>query len=201
MITFDDDPPERVYPYRTGWKVFGCTSLMLGLAGAAGTVLVPVCCDQWRNGNMAFGALALLGAPCTLMSLVLAVAAFASGVRESIRPPLLRVTTTAVLLPEQTRGAPLEKDAQGNPQPDGPLTHPEEIPFTAIRWIRRETGTGGPGNDRLVIVHTLSAATLELQQSMMLSADFDELETVLRAAVPEAFVALPVPQSPPPEPT
>lgn len=202
MITFDEEPvAERAYPYRTGWKVLGCTSLFLGLAGAAGTVLVPVCCDQWRNGNVAFGAIALLGAPCTLMSILLAVMAFVSGVRESIRPPLLRVTTRALLLPEQAQGVPLEKDARGNPLSDGPRTHPEELPFAAIRWVRRETGTGGTGNDRLVIVHNLSAATLELHQNMMRAADFDELETVLRAAVPEAFAALPVPQPPPPEPT
>jgi hypothetical protein len=52
-----------------------------------------------------------------------------------------------------------------------------------------------------MIVHQLSPATLELQQGMMRPSDFDELETVLRAAVPEAFTALPVPISPPPEPT
>ena len=202
MITFDDDPaPERVYPYRTGWKVLGCTSLFLGLAGAAGMVLVPVCCDQWRNGNVAFGPIAVLGAPCTAFSILMAVAAFLGAVRDAVRPALLRVTTTALLLPADAQGAPLEKDARGNPLTDGPRTHPEEIPFTAIRWVRREADTGGPGNDRLVIVHNLSAATLELQQTMMRSADFDELETVLRAAVPEAFAALPVPQPPPPEPS
>jgi hypothetical protein len=49
-----------------------------------------------------------------------------------------------------------------------------------------------------VIVHDLSSVTLELKQDMMRATDFDELETVLRAAVPEAFVALPVPPPPPP---
>jgi hypothetical protein len=128
--------------------------------------------------------------------ILFAVAAFVVAVRDTVRPPLVRVTPAALLLPDDARGQPLEKDEHGNPKPDGPRTHPEEIPFTAIRWIRREAGTG---NDRLLIVHNLSTATLELQQNMMSAADFEELETVLRAAVPEAFVALPVPTSPPPD--
>ena len=158
---------------------------------------MPVCCEQWRNGNNAFAVLAVLGTPCTLASILFAVVAFGIAVRDAIRPPLLRVTPTTLLLPNAARGQPLEKDARGNPKQDGPHTHPEEIPFTAIRWIRREAGTN-PGNDKLMIVHDLSTVTLELQQSLMRTADFDELETVLRVAVPEAFTALPVPPSPRP---
>jgi hypothetical protein len=176
----------------------GCISLVLGLVGAAGTMLVPLCCDQWRNGkNPAFAVLAVLGAPCTAMSVLMAMVAFGLTVRDAIRPPLLRVTPTTLLLPGDARGQALEKDARGNPIYSGPRTHPEEIPFTAIRWVRREVGAN-PGNDRLLIVHDLSPTTLELQQSLMRDADFDELETVLRAAVPEAFTALPVPPPQPP---
>ena len=196
-MAFEEPPLERAYPYRTGWKVLGCFGLVSATVGAGGTMLVPICCEQWRNGNVAFGALAILGAPCTALTILFAVFAFVSAAREAISPPLLRVTPTALLLPEDARGQLLEKDEHGTPKTDGPRTHPEEIPFTAIRWIRRETGTT-PGDDRLVIVHALSTATLELQQGMMMPADFDELETVLRAAVPEAFAALPVPQSPRP---
>lgn len=198
-MTFEDEPPpERAYPYRTGWKVAGCVSLVCATAGAGGTVLVPVCCEQWRNGNMAFAPLAVLGAPCTAFTILLAVVAFGMAVRDAFRPPLVRVTPSALLLPTDARGQALEKDARGNPKRDGPWTQPEEIPFAAIRWVRREAGIS-PGLDRLLIVHDLSPATLELQQSMMTAADFDELETVLRAAVPEAFTALPTP--PPPRPT
>jgi hypothetical protein len=168
------------------------------VTGAGGVALVPVCCDQWRNGgNLAFGALAVVGAPCTLMAVLFAVLAFVLAVRETVSPPLVRVTLTALLLPDDVRGQGLEKDEKGNPKMDGPRQHPEELPFRAIRWVRREAGSPA-GNDKLVIVHDLSPATLELHQSMMRPADFDELETVLRRAVPEAFTALPVPQTPPP---
>lgn len=197
-MAFEDDAPlERTYPYRTGWKALSCLSLCFGVTSAGGVALVPICCDQWRNGgNLVFGALALVGAPCTLVAILFAVAAFIVAVRDAVRPPLVRVTLTALQLPDEVRGQALEKDEQGNPKMDGPRQHPEELPFKAIRWVRRETGST-PGNDKLVIVHELSPVTLELQQSMMLPADFDELETVLRRAVPEAFTALPVPQTPP----
>jgi hypothetical protein len=200
MAFEEDEPPlERAYPYCTGWKVTGCLSLFLGLVGAGGMVLLPVCCEQWRNGKPAFAVLAVVGAPCTLMSILLAVVAFGVAVRDAVRPALLRVTPAAVLLPDDARGQPLEKDEKGNPKADGPRTHPGEIPFAAIRWVRREAGAT-PGSDRLLIVHDLSPVSLELKQDMMRAADFDELETVLRAAVPEAFVALPV-SPPPPPPT
>jgi hypothetical protein len=200
MAFEDEAPPGRAYPYRTGWRTLGCAGLMCAAAGVGGTVLVPVCCDQWRNGNPAFGVLAVVGAPCTAFTILLAVVAFGVAVRDAVRPPLLRVTPTALLLPIDARGPALEKDARGNPRRDGPHTHPEEVPFAAIRWVRRETDTA-TGRDRLLIVHDLSSVTLELEQHMMRPADFDELETVLRAAVPEAFVALPVPPPPPPRPT
>lgn len=194
-----DAPLERAYPYRTSWKLSGCMGLGFTVFALAGMALVPLCCEQWRNGNVAFGALAALGAPCTLMSILFAFLGFALAVRDAVRPPLLRVTPATLLLPEDARGQPLEKDENGNPKADGPRTHPEEIPFTAIRWVRREAGHA-PGNDRLLIVHQLSPATLELHQNMMRAADFDELETVLRAAIPEAFTALPVPSPPPNRP-
>lgn len=202
MIRFDepqpeDKPLERAYPYRTSLAVFGCGFVVCAAIGAAGLALVPICCDQWRNGNVAFGALAIVGAPCTAFSILMAVVAILAAVKEAIRPALLRVTTTALLLPLDARGQALEKDARGNPKRDGPHTHPEEIPFTAIRWVRRET-EAATGRARLLIVHDLSTVTLELEQNMMRAADFDELETVLRAAVPEAFTALPTPPSPPP---
>jgi hypothetical protein len=199
-MAFEEEPLERAYPYCTGWRMTGCISLFLGLVGAAGMVLVPVCCDQWRNGKPAFAVLAVVGAPCTLVTVLAAVVALGFAVRDAIRPALLRVTPSALLLPNDARGQPLEKDEKGNPKSDGPRTHPAEIPFAAIRWVRREAGAT-PGNDKLMIVHDLSPVTLELRQNLMRAADFDELETVLRAAVPEAFAALPVAPPPPPPPT
>jgi hypothetical protein len=202
-MAFEDDeaPLERVYPYRTSLTAFGCGFVACAAIGAAGMMLVPMCCEQWRNGNVAFGPLAVMGAPCTAFAVLMAVVAILAGLKEAIRPPLLRVTTASLVLPESARGQALEKDARGNPKRDGPHTHPEEVPFTTIRWVRREADTGtGAGRDKLMIVHDSSPVTLELQQSMMRAADFDELEAVLRAAVPEAFAALPTPP-PPPRPT
>jgi hypothetical protein len=197
MMTFDEPPLERAYPYRTGWKVIGCLGLLSAAFGAAGAALMPVCCEKWRNGNVAFGVLAVLGTPCTMLAILLTFVAFLSAVREAVRPPLLRLTPTALLLPEGARGHAPGKDEPADTEPAEPHAHPEEIPFGAIRWVRREAG-GAPGNDRLLIVHDLGPVTLELQQCMMHAADFDELETILRAAVPTAFTALPVPPSPPP---
>jgi hypothetical protein len=190
MAFEDDDPLQRAYPYRAGWRGMACVSLFFATAAAGGVVLLPVCCEQWRNGKVAFGVLAIIGAPCTAMAVLFAVVGFIVAVRDAVRPPLLRVTPTALLLPEDARGQPTEKDELGNAKVDGPRQQPEEIPFSAIRWVRREAGAGA-GNDRLLVVHDLSPATLELKQDMMLAADFDELETVLRAAVPEAFAQAP----------
>ncbi|HJZ56595.1 MAG TPA: hypothetical protein VKE74_16635, partial [Gemmataceae bacterium] len=70
---------------------------------------------------------------------------------------------------------------------------------TAIRWVRRETGST-PDTAKLMIVHDLSPATLVIERSMMWPDDFEELETVLRAAVPDAFGPAPLPPPPPTEP-
>lgn len=192
----DGEPLERAYPYRAGFKAMGCAFLVFGTIGAGGLSLIPLGCGQVRGGNAPLGALICLGAALTAPMALLAVGALVVGVRDTFAPPVLKVTPGAVRLPHDLRGAYLNKTADGEPDTSGPRTHPEEVPFAAIRWARREAGTG-PGNDRLLIVHTLGTATLELHQSMMRAADLDELETILRAAVPEAFVALPVPQEPP----
>jgi hypothetical protein len=34
-MAFEDDAPlERAYPYRTGWKVLGCLSLVFGVTSS-----------------------------------------------------------------------------------------------------------------------------------------------------------------------
>lgn len=197
-MSFDGDPLERAYPYRIGLGVIGCTSAVFGMIGAFGLVLMPFGCDQVNNGNIMFGWAVIAGGLCTAPVILLALASVVVGVRDAVAPPLLRVTPTALILPDALRGEALEKDENGNPDLDGPRTHPEEIPFVRVRWARREGGASA-GNDRILIVHDGAAVTLEIRQSMMRSDDFDELETVLRAAAPEAFAALPVPPSPRPD--
>jgi hypothetical protein len=81
-------------------------------------------------------------------------------------------------------------DASDEPKPAATPSHPEEIPFSAIRWARRE-GPINPGSHKLVVVHDLAPVTLVIEQYMMRWGDFDELESVLRAAIPAAFAPAP----------
>jgi hypothetical protein len=201
-MAFEDEAPlERAYPYCGGWRVVCCMVVVFSMLGVGGMALMPVGCEKVQQGNLPIGiALAVIGcfgAPMILM----AVAALSMGIRESIKPPLLRVTTTSLILPPNLRenSTTEEQDEQGEPKnPNQPPAHPEEIPFRAIRWVRRE-GPHNPGNDKLLIVHDLSAQTLVIEQAMMNTADFDELETVLRRALPGVFTSAP-PPPPPVEP-
>jgi hypothetical protein len=194
-MAFEDDevPLERAYPYRTGWQSIGCLVVFLTLLGAGGTALIPFGCDKVRAGQMpigiAFVVMGCFGAPMLLLALL----ALVSGIRETIRPPLLSVTPTALRLPMNLRenSTAEEQDERGEPKNlNAPPAHPEEIPFEAIRWVRRE-GPINPGSHKLMIVHDLSAQTLVIEQAMMRPDDFDELETVLRAALPGVFTAAP----------
>jgi hypothetical protein len=194
-MAFEDEPLERAYPYRTGWRVMCCVVIVLGALGFAGLALVPLGGEKVRDGNLPVGialvVIGLFGAPLIL----LAAAALVTGVRESIKPPLVRVTTTALILPPNLRENSTieEQDERGEPKdPNAPPAHPEEIPFSAIRWVRRE-GPPNPGSDKIMIVHDLSGQTLVIEQHMMSTGDFNELETVLRAAVPHAFTSAPPP--------
>jgi hypothetical protein len=198
MATDAEAPLERAYPYRSAWWVTGCMTLFFALLGAGGVALVPVGCEKVRQGQLPIGValvvIGVFGAPM----LLLAVLSLVMGVRDAFRPPLLRVTPTTLVLPEGLRGDP-PQDEQGEPKPGAPPPQPSEIPFAAIRWVRRE-GRPNPGSDRLVIVHDLAPTTLVIEQFMMRTADFDELETVLRAAIPAAFAAAP-PVTPPAPPS
>jgi hypothetical protein len=193
-MAIDPDPTlERAYPYCAGWRVACCGVLLFGLLGAGGAAMMPFGCEQVRQGQLPLGvALMVIGlftAPMILMALL----ALGLAIRDTISPPLLRVTPTTLVLPEQLRGNPPQDD-EGEPKKDAPPPQPEEIPFTAIRWVRRERKFN-PGSDQLVIVHDLAPTTLVIEQYMMRTGDFDELETVLRAAIPAAFA--PVPPAPP----
>jgi hypothetical protein len=201
-MALEDEPAlERAYPYHSGFRVVCCMVVVLVMLGFGGTALVPLGCEKIRAGNLpvgiAFTIIGVFGAPL----LLLAVVALVAGIRESISPPLVRVTTTGLILPGNLRqnSTAEEQDEQGEPKnPNQPPAHPEEIPFSAIRWVRRE-GPPNPGNDKLLIVHDLSAQTLVIEQHMMSPSDFDELETVLRAAVPNVFTSAPPPPTSPTE--
>ena len=179
-------PLERAYPYWPGLGVTGCTAFGLGLMGAAGAAMFPFGCQQMNAGKLPLAIALFTIGLFTAPMLLLALLSLGSGFVHLIRPPLLRVTSTALRLPKAARGAspPNEGDERTG------LPQPEEIPFSAIRGVRRE-GKFNPGNDRLVIVHDLASTTLEIEQSMMRREDFDELETVLRAASPAAFAPAP----------
>jgi hypothetical protein len=196
---------ERAYPYRAGWRVIGCGVLIFGTMGAAALALVPFGCEKVQNGAMPIGVAMMVGGLFGAPMLFLAVIGLISGIRESISPPLLRVTPTSLLLPDSLKGS-VPKDESGESKPDEPLFYghpvkvpegsrqgaaqPDEIPFSAIRWVRRE-GPINPGSHKLVIVHDLAPTTLVIEQYMMKWADFDELETVLRTAIPAAFAPTP----------
>jgi hypothetical protein len=192
-MAFENESLERAYPYWHGWRVVCCLVFVFGVLGSGGLFLLPLGWEKIRNDQLPLGvALTLIGLFCVPM-LLLALLAVVTGVRDTFRPPLLRVTTTSLILPMNLRqSATVEaQDERGEPKDiDPPPAHPEEIPFSAIRWIRRE-GPHNPGSDRLLIVHDLSDQTLTIEQHMMYAGDFDELETALRAAVPGAFANAP----------
>jgi hypothetical protein len=188
---------ERAYPYRNSWQSACCSSVAFGILGGVGAAVLPYGCQQVRNGPLPLGiALVTIGFFTTPMMLF-AILFVVLGIRDAIRPPLLRITPAALLLPSSLRDPRPDQEGQderGEPKDPGfSAAHPEEIPFTAIRWVRSEGGVPG-ALQRLMIVHDLSDQTLVIEQAMMGREDFDELATVLRAALPAAFA--PVPPSP-----
>lgn len=196
----DPDPGlERDYRYRAGCGVMGCAFLFVAGLGAGGCALVPVGCEQFRNGQKVLGGV-LVGvgvvvSPLTLM----AVLVLGMALRDLTRPPLLRVTPTALWLPKSLRGEVTKDSTTEDTPPPDPTNllrqQPEEIPFATIRWVRREVGPVARA-ERLVIVHDLSPTRLTIEISMMRTEDFEELETVLRAAIPRAFLAAPATDPP-----
>jgi hypothetical protein len=157
---------------------------------------VPLGWEKVRAGNLPVGiALAIIGV-FGVPLLLLALGALVAGIREGIKPPLLRVTTTALILPPVLRQDTAPQEDERGGVKTVPPAHPEEIPFAAIRWVRRE-GPPNPGSDKIMIVHDLSAQTLEIEQHMMSRDDFNELETVLRTALPHVFTSAPPPPANP----
>ncbi len=182
----EDEAPERAYPYWRGWHAVGCAVVFFGLVGTVGVSLIPAGYDKVQTGQLPTGiallVLGVFGVPTLVMSLLTLL----GGVRDTVRPPLLRVTGVALVLPTEARGEP-PQDEFGEPVSDAP-PHPEVVPFAAIRWVRR---TGPPLNQVLEIGHDLSTTPLQIVRHMMRQADFDDLERLLRAALPAAFAAVP----------
>lgn len=192
-MAFEGQQTDREYPYWTGWGTVGCAIVFFGLVGGVGVSLLPGGYDRVKTGDLPTGiammVIGLFGIPTLFMSFWSLVA----GIRDTFRPPVLRVTSTALVLPIEARGDPPE-DEYGEPVSQEP-PQPEVVPFAAIRRVTR----GGPRfNEVMEVTHDLSATPLQLRQHMMRAADFDELELVLRTAVPAAFVE---PQPPAPSPS
>jgi hypothetical protein len=184
MASEEPAPADRAYPYRNGWRVVGCAVLFFGLVGGIGVSLFPTGYEKFRAGQLPTGIALMVIAAFGVPTLGMAARSLLGGVRDAVRPPLLRVTAAALVLPLAARGEP-PQDEHGEPLSADP-PHPETVPLAAVRRVVR---SGPRFNGVLDVEHDLSPTPLRLRQSMMRGADFDDLETVLRAAVPGAFAA------------
>lgn len=178
----------RDFPYRSNWRVMGCSFVFFGLLGTIGCALLPFGWEKLQSGllplGVAYMVIGLFGIPMVLM----AGGTLVTAIRQGIRPPLVRVTASALLVPHNLRkeSTPVVHDEHGATMPRPAPVHPEEIPFAAIRSVRRE-GPRHPGSDRLLIAHALAPCELIVQQFMMRAGDFDALESALRSTIPAAF--------------
>lgn len=172
-----DPGAERAFAYWPGWHAVGCAVIFFGLLGAIGVSLLPAGYERVRMGQMPTGVammvLGVFGVPTLFMSL----RSLYSGLHDTFRPPLLRVTATGLVLPKEARGEP-PRGEHGELLSDEP-PHPEAIPFAAIRSITRG---GPPHNHVLDIAHDLSAEPLRLHQYMMRTAEFNELCALMLAS-------------------
>ncbi|MBN9121394.1 MAG: hypothetical protein J0I06_19955 [Planctomycetes bacterium] len=174
------------YPYWAGWHTVGCAILFFGLLGSIGVSLLPAGYERVQTGDLPTGVAMMVMGVFGIPTLGMALVSICAGVRDTLRPPLLRVTATALVLPAEARGEP-PQDEYGEPVSRDP-PQPETVPFAAIRWVRR---SGPRFNEELTIAHDLSTVELRIRQHMMRTADFDALEASLRAALPAAFLSAP----------
>lgn len=185
MTTEHDAPAEHEYPYWAGWHVVGCAILFFGLLGSIAVALLPAGYERVQTGDLPTGiammVMGVFGIPTLAMSLL----SLLGGIRDTFRPPLLKLTATAFVLPVEARGEP-PQDEFGEPIGDEP-PQPEVVPFAAVRRVARG---GPPLAPVLLVTHGLSKVELRLERNMMRKADFDDLEAVLRAALPAAFAPL-----------
>lgn len=187
---------ERAYRLRRGCAAMGCAFLFLFAIGGSGAAGLSSGCAKIQNAQgwqLALGwTLVVLGG-LALPLLLLAPLMLIVAVKDMLHPQYLRLNTRELVLPLQLRGMQ-PKDEKGQPIPDATFPQPKVIPYSAIRWIRREDGTSG---SQLLIVHDLSTTTLIIQSTSLSGGDFEEMETILKTAVPAAFAAAP-PQTAPP---
>jgi hypothetical protein len=180
-----EDSAGRAFPYWAGWHSVGCSVLLYGLIGSIGVSLFPTGYEKLRAGQLPTGIALMVMAAFGAPTLAMAFWSVIAGVRDTFRPPVLRVTATGLVLPRVTRGEPPE-DEHGLPTKE--LPQPEVLPFAAIRQVTR---SGPRFNEVLEVAHDLCPEPLALRQHMMRRADFEELERLLRAAVPQAFAGAP----------
>jgi hypothetical protein len=175
-------PAAREFPYWAGLHAACCSVVFFGGIGAIGTSFLPAGFDRAREGQLPTGvAMIVLGA-FGIPTCLLAIWYFARAWYDVLRPPILRLTSTAIELPREARGEPArdEYDVPISKEPP----HPEVVPFSAIRRAKCD----GPERNRVLeLVHDLSAQPLQLREHMMRASDFAELLATLRAAVPAAF--------------
>jgi hypothetical protein len=175
-------PAARAYPYWAGVHAACCSVVFFGAIGAIGTSFLPAGLERVREGQLPTGvAMMVLGA-FGVPTLALALWYFLRAWFDAFRPPLLRLTPTALELPREARGEP-PRDEYDQPT-STELPHPETVPLSAIRRAKCD----GPERNRVLeLVHDRSAEPLQLREHMMRAADFAELLAALRAAVPAAF--------------
>lgn len=171
-------PTGRAFPYRAGWHSVGCSMLLYGLIGSIGVSLFPTGYEKFRVGQLPTGIALMVMAAFGIPTLAMALWSFAVGVRDTLHPPLLRVTATGLVLPRSARGEP-PQDEYGEPVSNEP-PQPQVVPFAAVRGVTR---SGPRFSELLEVTHDLCAEPLLLRQHMMRAADFEELEILLRAAV------------------
>jgi hypothetical protein len=177
---------ERAYAYWVGWHVAGCAILFFGLLGSIGVSLLPAGYARVQSGDLPTGVAMMVIGAFGVPTLGMAFLSIYACIRDTFWPPVLRVTATGLVLPIEARGDP-PQDEYGEPIGEEP-PHPEQIPFTAIRWIKR---SGPRFSNVLAVAHDLSKEELCIRQCMMWSTEFEELEAVLRAALPAAFLSAP----------
>jgi hypothetical protein len=188
MASEIDPAFERSYRYQASWGSLGCACLLLLTFGCTGVALVSYGIEQIGNGQMFLGVSALIIGGLTGLSLIFLLFGIVVAFRAIVNPSQVRLSTSALHLPTSFFYGLATRVAEGA-EPD-PSEQPEEVPYRAIRWVRRDKGPT-PETDRLTIAHELSSETLTIRQSMMRPDDFDELEMILHTAVPDAFAAAP----------
>lgn len=185
-MAFDGTTPERAYPYWAGWYSTGCSVAFFGILGSVAVSLIPLGYEKLMADQLPTGVAILVFGLFGIPTLLTALVYLAGGVRNTFRPPLIRVTATGIELPRGARGEPPE-DEYGQ-RLSRELPQPEAIPFAAIRSVKRH---GPRFNEMIEVGHDLSQEPLQIRQPMMTARDFNDLEAALRAAVPEAFAAAP----------